>query len=300
MATPLDLLRVAGRIHRDLSARHSLCSLGAASGLSPFQLQRAFTRLAGESPASYQRRLRLLTAATALLRTDATVHGIARRAGFRSTEVFIRNFQKQFGCTPGRYRRQMRGHRPGGRFIQGLLRLKRMAPCLPFYRVASLPPPTRSTTMPMLSAALRTLQPQPALIIRSRVPRDEIASTIGQNLGRIVPYALGAGGTLAGQPFARYPEYGPGMITIETGMPLAAPVAGRDDIEAFTLPAGLAAVAVHGGAYDKLSETYAAFEKWIAAQGHQPSGPPWEVYVTDPAEHPDHDAWRTEVYWPVR
>ena len=154
--------------------------------------------------------------------------------------------------------------------------------------------------MPLLSTAIRTLQPQPALIIRSRVARNEIAATIGQSLGRIVPHALSAGGALAGQPFARYPEFGAGLVTIEVGMPLVATVAGSGDIEAFTLPAGRTAVAVHGGSYDKLPETFAAFERWMTAEGLVPSGPPWEVYVTDPADHPDHDDWRTEIYWPVR
>jgi AraC family transcriptional regulator len=77
-------------------------------------------------------------------------------------------------------------------------------------------------------------------------------------------------------------------------------VPGSGDIEAFTLPAGLTAVAVHGGPYDKLPETFVAFEKWIAAQGHSCGGAPWEVYVTDPADHPDAADWRTEIYWPVR
>lgn len=154
--------------------------------------------------------------------------------------------------------------------------------------------------MPMLSATLRTLEPQPALIIRSRVPRSEIAATIGQSLGRIVPHALGRGGTFAGQPFSRYPEFGPGAITLEAGMPLIAPVAGEGDIEALTLPGGPAAVAVHGGGYETMHETYTALERWIAEQGRQPAGPPWEVYVTDPANHPDPADWRTEICWPVR
>jgi len=154
--------------------------------------------------------------------------------------------------------------------------------------------------MPMLSAVLRTLTAQPALVIRSRVPRTDIAATIGQGLGRIVPYALGAGGAFSGQPFARYPDFGPGAITIEVGMPLPTAIAGQGDIEAYTLPEGLAAVAVHGGAYEKMPETYAALEKWIGEQGRAPAGAPWEVYVTDPAEHPDTANWRTEIYWPVR
>lgn len=153
--------------------------------------------------------------------------------------------------------------------------------------------------MPMLSAVLRDLTPQPSLIIRSRVPRSEIAATIGQSLGRIVPYAIGRGGALAGQPFSRYPEFGPGTITIEAGMPLASPIAGDGEIESFTLPGGSAAVAVHGGSYETMQETYAALERWIAEQGRKPAGPPWEVYVTDPANHPDPADWRTEIYWPV-
>ena len=154
--------------------------------------------------------------------------------------------------------------------------------------------------MPMLSAVLRTLPPQPALIIRSRVPASEIAATLGQSLGKIVAYALGAGGALAGQPFARYPEFGPGMITLEVGMPLRAAVPGQGEIEAFTLPAGRAAVAVHGGPYTHLKDTYVALERWMTEQGLKPSGPPWEVYVSDPADYPDSADWRTEVVQPVQ
>lgn len=153
--------------------------------------------------------------------------------------------------------------------------------------------------MPMLTVSLRTLAAQHALVIRSRVPRSAIAETIGQSLGRIVPYAMGLGGTFAGQPFARYPEIGLGSITIEVGMPLAAALPGLGDIEAIVLPEGPAAVAIHAGAYESLHETYAALESWIADQKRQIAGAPWEVYVTDPAEHPKESDWRTEVYWPL-
>lgn len=80
---------------------------------------------------------------------------------------------------------------------------------------------------------------------------------------------------------------------------LVAPVAGSGDIEAFMLPAGLTAVAVHAGAYEQLPETFAALEEWIRTQGRAPAGAPWEVYVTDPTEHPDPADWRTEIWWPV-
>lgn len=299
MATTADLLRVAQRIHRDLPASRSLRALAEQMRLSPFSLQRDFTRLAGESPSRYARRLRLLLVATELISTKAPLRHIARRIGFASPEVLIRNFRGSFGLTPDQYRRRHAPAHGNARLRPGLIRLNRCAPCFNFYHLSDRTPRSR-TAMPMLSTTIRPLQPQPALIIRSRIARDEIAATLGQSFGRIVQHALATGGVLAGQPFARYPEFGAGLITIEAGMPLAAPVPGSGDIEAFTLPGGLTAVAVHGGPYDKLSETFTAFERWIAAQGHSPDGPPWEVYVTDPAEHPDSADWRTEIYWPVR
>ena len=40
-------------------------------------------------------------------------------------------------------------------------------------------------------------------------------------------------------------------------------------------------------------------EQWIAAEGLQSAGPAWEIYVTDPADHPDPADWRTELCWPL-
>ncbi len=297
MAELPQLLRAAGQLSQQLRGAPSLRRLAVVAGLSPSHLQREFKRLIGESPSHYLRRLRLLIAAARLLHDDAPLRRIADQTGFGSAEVLIRNFRTRFGCTPAQYRRRHGVRRLDLAFRRGLLRVTAAAPCFSLFRLTH--PLPRRTPMPLLTASLRTLTAQHALIIRSRVPRSAIAETIGQSLGQIVPYAMSLGGTFAGQPFARYPESGPGSITIEVGMPLAVPLPGQGDIEAIVLPEGPAAVAVHAGAYESLHETYAALESWIADQGRQTAGAPWEVYVTDPAEHPDVSNWRTEVYWPL-
>jgi AraC family transcriptional regulator len=298
MASMAQMIEIASLIRRDLAARRPLRTLAAGAGLSVFQLQREFTRLMGESPARFTQRLRLLLVQAELLGGNAPLQVIARQAGFASTEVLIRNFRRMHGCSPHQYRRRHQPTKRDVRFLRGLRLAGRIAPCDRLHHVHTRLP--ARTAMPMLSAAVRTLPPQPALIIRSRIPRSAIAATIGQSLGRIVPHALGAGATLAGQPFARYPEFGIGMITIEVGMPLAAAVAGAGDIESITLPAGPAAVAMHGGSYEQLPDTYAALELWIAEQRLTAGGAPWEVYVSDPADHPDPADWRTEVFQPLR
>ena len=108
-----------------------------------------------------------------------------------------------------------------------------------------------------------------------------------------------AGLAITGRPFTRYLSTGPGLFNIEVGIPVAATPTGEGDVAAGTLPGGAVAVAMHGGSYDQLTDTYAALERWIESNGYRISGAPWESYITDPADHPDPADWRTEVYWPI-
>lgn len=150
------------------------------------------------------------------------------------------------------------------------------------------------------SFATRQLSPQPVLVARRRVKQSEIAQAIGEALHRVFACAHTNGISVAGPPFARYPEMGPGLMTLDIGVPVTAPPHVSDaEIRADTLPGGLTAVTTHTGPYDKLAEAVTALGKWIAAQGLTPAGGPWESYITDPGQHPDPQDWKTEVFWPV-
>ena len=152
--------------------------------------------------------------------------------------------------------------------------------------------------MPMLSIERRTLEAQPTLFVTRRTARHELAQAIGEGVGKVYTYAQQTGIALAGHPFTRYFSAGPGLLTIAVGFRVSATAIGEGDIEAGPLPAGSAIVAVHGGPYDQLGETYAAAERWMDENRLRPADAPWEWYVTDPAEHPDPTDWRTEVFWP--
>ena len=153
--------------------------------------------------------------------------------------------------------------------------------------------------MPTLSIERRELTPQPALIMRCRTPRAELQAAIGNSLGGVFGHCMKAGLPLDGKPFVRYLSTGPGLWEIECGKPLAMPAPGEGAIEAATLPGGSILVAMHGGLYDQLNETYVAMERWMDANGVRPGGAPWESYITDPADYPNPAEWRTEVYWPI-
>ena len=153
--------------------------------------------------------------------------------------------------------------------------------------------------MPMLSIARETIDAQPILFVRRRCARDEISKNIGECLGAAFTLAQRSGHAIGGRPVTRYPSMGAGLITMEAGCPVAAPAPGEGEVEAGFLQGGPAAVAMHAGSYEELSTTYAAMERWMEQNGFRPGGPPWESYITDPAEHPNPADWRTTIYWPL-
>ena len=298
MPTPSELLSLLRHVGGRLDGDVSLDALAGRAGWSPFHLHRAFRRLVGETPKAYTQRLRLDRAAARLATGTDRVVDIALDSGFASHEVFTRAFTRRYGRSPERYRAAVRSAATADARMRHAEITEAAGPCLTLYHL-SLDDSSRSPFMATPTVERKELQPQAALVVKRRIARTEIAATIAEGLGKTYPYALQNGLAIAGRPFARYSDVGPGLMTIEVGTPLAAPAAGVGDIDAITLPGGPAAVAVHMGPYDTLQQTYAAIERWMEQQGVRSGGSPWESYITDPAEHPDPANWRTDVYWPI-
>ena len=97
---------------------------------------------------------------------------------------------------------------------------------------------------------------------------------------------------------AIYQEWGPGMVTLHAGLPVASATP-SDDIYVETLTACQAAVTIHSGSYDGLGEAHAAVEQYLAEHELDKAGPPREIYLTDPGEVPDPKDWKTQIIWPV-
>jgi len=303
MPSSRDLLDVLHELDRRLDPSSgegdvSLAALAERAGWSPFHLQREFSRVFGETPKQYALRVRLTRAAAALAAPDASVREVAATAGFGSAEAFARAFKQHFGCTPSRYRARMRtaASRSGRRAHQRVVAAA--TPCLNLFHF-SVDSSPRRTVMPTSSIARKTIEAQPFLFVRRRVAPADIAKTVGEGFGAVMGYGHSVGAVFAGRPVTRYPEMSPGMMTLEIGFPLAAPVAGNGAVECGTLSGGMVVFAVHEGAYAELGQSYTAMEKWMQTHGVKATGAPWESYITDPAEHPNPVDWRTEIYWPV-
>ena len=150
-----------------------------------------------------------------------------------------------------------------------------------------------------LTIGRRDFPGQPILFITRSIARDELPNMLAECFGALFGHGQTSGLPIVGAPLARYVAMGPGLWTVDAAMPIASAAPPAGDTQPGCLPAGPTAFAVHVGAYENLPETHAAIERWIAVQGYQVAGTPWESYVTDPAQHPDPADWRTEVYWPL-
>jgi AraC family transcriptional regulator len=299
MPTRTELLTLLRDVRSGLDGDVSLGALAARSGWSSFHFHRAFRRMVGETPKAYTQRLRLDRAAARLATGTDRVVDVALDSGFSSQEVFTRAFTRRYGRSPDRYRTAVRSVATAEARARHAELAEASGPCVTLYHLSLDEFESRSRIMSTPTIERQELQPQHALVVKRRVARSEIAATIAESLGKTFPYALQNGLAIAGRPFVRYSDVGPGLMTMETGTVIATPAPGAGEIEPITLPGGPAAVAVHMGPYDKLQDTYAAMERWMQERGVRAAGAPWESYITDPAEHADPANWRTDVFWPI-
>jgi AraC family transcriptional regulator len=280
------------------AADSTLADLAAELGQTPTHAHRTLSRALGETPKKYMQRLRLDRAATLLVSDHRTILDIALVCGFESHEVFLRAFRRRFGLTPSAYRR--RGL-TGDASVHAAA-VADMGPCLGLIHIDG-----RKDPHPMsYEIQVADLPLQPILVVRRRVPPAEIATTIGQELRAVFLYSQAHGiGFAAGHPITRYPEYGVGFVTLETGMRVASHEGpwhvgeGDGRVTREALPAGPAVSTIHAGPYDSLRDAYAALEQWMEAHGRKTNGAPWEVYLNDPGDHPDPKDWKTQVFWPI-
>jgi AraC-like DNA-binding protein len=94
--------KARARIEEDPSSQITLSELAALSGVSRYQIVRAFARELGTTPHAYVVECRVRLARRFLLNGEPMAD-VALRAGFADQSHMTRAFVRQFGITPGRY-----------------------------------------------------------------------------------------------------------------------------------------------------------------------------------------------------
>jgi effector-binding domain-containing protein len=149
---------------------------------------------------------------------------------------------------------------------------------------------------------LRETQPQTAASIHGHVAWAEIGSFFSAALTEIGKLLAEQAVRYAGPPFTIYhcADAKEAEVDMEVAVPVVEPVEPAGRVEAIEVPGGLVATTLHAGPYQDVGPAYRALAEWIQEHGHEYSGPPREIYLTDPNEVKDPGALRTEVIWPIR
>jgi len=97
--------RAIALMHAQLGKAWTLSGLSSAIGMSRAVFVERFTRLVGEPPNTYLRRVRMHRAATRLEESHDPIIKIAAAVGYQSESAFNKAFSKEMGIAPARYRR---------------------------------------------------------------------------------------------------------------------------------------------------------------------------------------------------
>lgn len=134
----------------------------------------------------------------------------------------------------------------------------------------------------------------------STLSAADLPAWLGETFATVAAYLKEHDSSPAGPPFARYHPRDNGRFEVDAGFPVTTPIdhADRGDVRAMTLPGGPAVTTTHVGPYHAMEPGYHALVAWIDAHGGELMGDAWEIYVSDPATHPDPATWRTEIVQP--
>lgn len=154
----------------------------------------------------------------------------------------------------------------------------------------------------MYEIEMRTLEARPTLTMHGVLGIEDIGQWLGKAYSAVERHAASIHAGLAGPPFARYRPLDESFtkFEVEAGFPTHLAVEGAGGVVSSELPGGPAAVTIHVGPYDAMKPAYEAILAWLAERGASPEGAAWEVYLSDPAEHPDPATWRTEIVQPCQ
>ena len=146
--------------------------IAAVAGYSRYHFGRLFRAMTGQRLAEYVRRRRLCEAARELLLSRQRILDIALDYQFESQEAFTRAFKKEFGTSPGLYRRQ-------GRFTKMFPRLTLREPELCYLggrrAVAGL-------TLPSGAGQIKLMPVRTYALFIQQAPASVIARTFDQVL----------------------------------------------------------------------------------------------------------------------
>lgn len=105
-SVPSYLISIRNSFHKDFAQPFSLAMLETHYHISRFRIAHEFSAAFGQSPIAYLNQLRLQKACELLIYSNDRIGEIGMAVGFENVNHFINLFRKQYGMTPGAYRKR--------------------------------------------------------------------------------------------------------------------------------------------------------------------------------------------------
>lgn len=187
-----------------------------------------------------------------------------------------------------KYLNLMMDKKLGASFEKGLTNLKSVCEAVP-----------QKETVAGFDVEEKMVSALTVLSIREKVKMEEIGRKIGQNYALIGQYMLKNKINVSSSPLIVIHSMEGPEQEIEFVIPVDTVIAGKGNIVSGELAGTNAIVVKYLGAYNRIGPVYEAAYSYMAMKGKKPSGPPREVYITDPGIEKDTTKWLTEIVFPV-
>jgi effector-binding domain-containing protein len=141
-----------------------------------------------------------------------------------------------------------------------------------------------------VSVDLQTVYPRKLAAVRREVAPGAVGSAWGPALDKVWKFIRSQPGlrTDGHNVFLYHHPRQPGApILCDFSVEVTRTFETAGEVYATATPAGEAAVAVHRGPYNRMSETHNAIGEWMAANRRESAGSSWEIYgdpTPDPAD----------------
>lgn len=127
------------------------------------------------------------------------------------------------------------------------------------------------------------------------------SSFFGDKYSKIGAYLGADAQNMLEAPLAIYKEWDPenDRAVVAVGMACQSEKSGDGHIQKTMTHAGKAVECKFTGSYEGGEAAHNAIAAYMESNNLEMAGPPWEVYVTGPANEPDSTKWFTKIYYPL-
>jgi effector-binding domain-containing protein len=148
--------------------------------------------------------------------------------------------------------------------------------------------------------AMQNVESKNAFAVRVVCTMEEIEEAMSGSFNQLMEEMTNTGVQMTGPPFAIWYRWEGDEFEFDHCMPVSELRQTTGEVRGLKTYAGKVISVIHTGHYDSSGHSWMALENYLHEHNLESNGDPWEVYLTNPQEEPDHLKWMTELYWPVK